>query len=60
MENLNYPQTPSSHTMYEQGADKVSTPVLNPVVHAERVTELVNTLWQTKVIANDDTYALAA
>ena len=42
------------------GADKVSTPVLNSVVHAEQVTVLVNLLWHIKVIANDDTYALAA
>ena len=42
------------------GADLDSTPVLNSVVHAEKVTSLVNHLWHTKAIANDDSYALAA
>ena len=42
------------------GADLDSTPVLNSVVHAEKVTSLVKHLWHTKVIANDDSYALAA
>ena len=40
------------------GAD--FAPVLNSVVHAEKVTSLVKHLWHTKVIANDDSYALAA
>ena len=42
------------------GADLDSTPVLNSVVHAEKVTSLVNHLWHIKAIANDDSYALAA
>ena len=42
------------------GADLDSTPVLNSVVHVEKVTSLVNHLWHIKVIANDDSYALAA
>ena len=42
------------------GADMDSTPVLNSVVHAEKVTSLVKHLWHNKVIANDDSYALAA
>ncbi len=36
-----------------------STPVAKPEVHVERVVTLVNKLLQL-LVANDDTYALAA
>lgn len=51
---------PISYNTSSTGADLDSTPVLNSVVHVEKVTSLVNHLWQTKAIANDDSYALAA
>jgi len=51
---------PISYNTSSTGADLDSTPVLNSVVHVEKVTSLVNHLWHTKVIANDDSYALAA
>ena len=37
-----------------------STPVAKPEVHAEREVALVNQLFQTIIVANDDNYALAA
>lgn len=52
--------TPTYYNTEFTGADLDSTPVLNSVVHVEKVTSLVNHLWHIKVIANDDSYALAA
>ena len=57
--SIDFPH-PISYNSRSQGADLDSTPVLNSVVHVEKVTSLVNHLWHIKVIANDDNYALAA
>jgi len=69
--NMSDPEQPRPHLWIDfpapitynepiTGADLDSTPVLNSVVHAEKVTSLVNHLWHIKAIANDDSYALAA
>ena len=42
------------------GGDVVSTAVMTPKVHAERVVTLVNQSLQLFIVANDENYALAA
>ena len=42
------------------GGDAVSTAVMTPKVHAERVVTLVNQSLQLFIVANDENYALAA